>query len=137
MIMAVLSFIMDTMIVLTFATENPPAEVPDDDRDREKGFEDETFPVQALIQSVYQITVIFCTFCSLSSLFERYSQDGHVAEMRKNSLLFNVFILMQLFNSLNCRKSFKESTIFEGLLESPLSLAIRVATIVLHVRSVF
>merc|ERR1711937_449195 len=46
------------------------------------------------------------------------------------TFIFNVFVFMQLFNEINCRKLFGEINVFEGFFANPLFLVIWVGTVV-------
>lgn len=131
------NFIIDTLVVLTFATESLSSRVPDTVRYKTKDLlDDDSYLVHIVFQSLYQIIAIICTFYSWSSLFGRYIETEHEdAKMRKNSLMFNLFIFIQLFNALNCREVFKDHSVFKGLFNSPLSCAIKLITIGLQVAS--
>lgn len=69
-------------------------------------------------------------------IMDEYEDEHDMVKMRKTSLIFNVFVLMQLSNALNCRKEFDDYTIFEGLLNSLLSCILRITIIGLQVQSI-
>ena len=55
------------------------------------------------------------------------SNDGPSAHY---TMVFNVFVLMQLFNEINSRKIHDETNVFEGVFSNPLFLVIIVGTAV-------
>eukprot|EP00210_Caulerpa_lentillifera_P000082 g78.t1 len=64
---------------------------------------------------------------------DKYEDDHDDAIMRKNSLIFNAFIFMQVFNEFNCRKIYDEYWIFQGVFHSPLFCGITVGITALQV----
>merc|ERR1711967_119854 len=52
---------------------------------------------------------------------------------KRYTMVFNTFVLMQLFNEYNSRKLFGEINIFGGLAQNPLFLGISVVTMILQV----
>lgn len=67
---------------------------------------------------------------------EEYEDEHDDAEMRKNSVIFNVFIFMQIFNEINARKIRNEYNIFQGVFDSSIFCAIFVGITGLQVRSI-
>ena len=51
---------------------------------------------------------------------------------RQYTIIFNTYVLMQLFNEVNCRKLLGESNVFEGISRNPYFVKIWLATIVLQ-----
>ena len=49
------------------------------------------------------------------------------------TVIFNVFVLMQLFNEINCRKIFGERNVFAGVTANPWFLSIMATTFALQV----
>merc|ERR1719171_1818329 len=95
-------------------------------------------------QALFQIVVV------LGMLFNPQSlpTSGPPGEMMQGSLysyannndpsehytfIFNVFVFMQLFNEINCRKLFGEINVFEGFFANPLFLVIWFGTVIVQV----
>ncbi|KAM2895487.1 hypothetical protein FF1_010586 [Malus domestica] len=119
------NLIMDTLGALALATEEPTDEL------MEKKPVGRTEPLiirimwrNLIAQALYQITIL------LTLQFKGRSIFG-VDEKVKNTLIFNTFVLCQIFNEFNARKLEKKN-IFKGLLKSKLFLAIVGSTIVLQ-----
>ncbi|KAK0607897.1 hypothetical protein LWI29_022203 [Acer saccharum] len=120
------NLIMDTLGALALATEQPTKELMD------KPPVGRTAPLitnimwrNLLAQAMYQITVL------LTLQFRGESIFG-VSEKVKDTLIFNTFVLCQVFNEFNARKLEKKN-VFEGIHKNRLFLGIIGITIVLQV----
>lgn len=120
------NLIMDTLGALALATERPTNELLD------KPPVGRTAPLitnimwrNLLSQALYQITVLLVLQFRGRSIF-------NVATDRKNTIIFNTFVLCQVFNEFNSRRLEKKN-IFEGILKTPLFLGIIAITIILQV----
>ncbi|CAH9090555.1 unnamed protein product [Cuscuta epithymum] len=85
-----------------------------------------------IIQAVYQIGVLLViNFCGKSLL--NLEQDGtEHANMVKNTLVFNTFVLCQIFNEFNARKP-DQLDVFEGVTKNPLFVGIVGSTFILQI----
>ncbi|KAF5461682.1 hypothetical protein F2P56_017761 [Juglans regia] len=85
-----------------------------------------------LIQALYQVIVLLVLHFQGRSLLnlEQYSSDR--ANKVKNTLIFNSFVLCQVFNEFNARKP-DELNIFKGITKNSLFMGIVGLTIVLQV----
>ncbi|KAL6343702.1 hypothetical protein AAG906_025067 [Vitis piasezkii] len=120
------NLIMDTLGALALATEQPTKEL------MEKPPVGRTEPLisnimwrNILAQALYQIAVL------LTLQFRGESIFG-VSEKVKNTLIFNTFVLCQVFNEFNARKLEKKN-VFKGLHKNKLFLGIIGMTIILQV----
>ncbi|KAL5782715.1 hypothetical protein ACOSP7_007744 [Xanthoceras sorbifolium] len=120
------NLIMDTLGALALATEQPTKELMD------KPPVGRTAPLitnimwrNLLAQAMYQIAVL------LTLQFRGESIFG-VNEKVKDTLIFNTFVLCQVFNEFNARKLEKKN-VFEGIHKNRLFLGIIGITIVLQV----
>ncbi|KAK0607749.1 hypothetical protein LWI29_019929 [Acer saccharum] len=120
------NLIMDTLGALALATEQPTKELMD------KPPVGRTAPLitnimwrNLLAQAMYQIAVL------LTLQFRGESIFG-VNEKVKDTLIFNTFVLCQVFNEFNARKLEKKN-VFEGIHKNRLFLGIIGLTIVLQV----
>lgn len=120
------NLIMDTLGALALATEKPAKELMD------KTPVGRTEPLitnvmwrNLMSQALYQIAVL------LTLQFKGESIFG-VGSKVKDTLLFNTFVLCQVFNEFNARKLEKKN-IFEGINKNKLFLAIISVTIILQV----
>ncbi|XP_059448904.1 putative calcium-transporting ATPase 13, plasma membrane-type [Corylus avellana] len=120
------NLIMDTLGALALATEQPAKELMD------KPPVGRTTPLitnimwrNLLAQASYQIVVL------LTLQFKGESIFG-VAEKVNDTLIFNTFVLCQVFNEFNARKLEKKN-VFKGIHKNRLFLGIIVITIILQV----
>ncbi|KAK7245427.1 hypothetical protein RIF29_40273 [Crotalaria pallida] len=120
------NLIMDTLGALALATERPTREL------MQKKPVGRTEPLitnimwrNLLSQALYQIGVLLVLEFNGGSLF-------NVSQKVKNTLIFNTFVLCQVFNEFNSR-SMEKHNVFKGILKSHLFLGIVGVTIVLQV----
>ncbi|KAK8339730.1 hypothetical protein V6Z11_A08G055300 [Gossypium hirsutum] len=120
------NLIMDTLGALALATDRPTNEL------MEKPPVGRTEPLitnimwrNLLAQALYQIAILLI-------LQFRGESIVNVPETVKDTLIFNTFVLCQVFNEFNARKLEKQN-VFEGILKNRLFLGIIGVTIVLQV----
>ncbi|KAL0899298.1 hypothetical protein Bca101_083259 [Brassica carinata] len=120
------NLIMDTLGALAKATEKPSNDLM---KNKPVG---RTGPLitnvmwrNLLAQAVYQIAVLLVFQFRGREVFD-------VTERVKNTLIFNTFVLCQVFNEFNAR-SLEKKNVFEGLHKNRLFVGIIVVTVVLQV----
>ncbi|KAL8481635.1 hypothetical protein ACS0TY_027950 [Phlomoides rotata] len=120
------NLIMDTLGALALATERPSKEL------MEKRPVGRTGPLitnvmwrNLIAQAMYQIAVL------LTLEFRGEAILG-INEKVKDTLIFNAFVLCQIFNEFNARKIEKKN-VFEGILKNKLFVGIIGVTVVLQV----
>ncbi|KAG5560230.1 hypothetical protein RHGRI_003500 [Rhododendron griersonianum] len=120
------NLIMDTLGALALATEKPTKEL------MEKPPVGRTKPLitnvmwrNLLSQAAYQIAVLLTLQFKGEAIF-------NVGSKVNDTMIFNVFVLCQVFNEFNARKLEKKN-VFEGIHKSKLFLVIVGVTIVLQV----
>ncbi|KAL9668485.1 hypothetical protein QQ045_006019 [Rhodiola kirilowii] len=123
------NLIMDTLGALALATERPTDEL------MHKPPVGRTAPLitnimwrNILAQSLYQIAVLLTLQFKGESIFA-------VSPAVNDTLIFNTFVICQVFNEFNSRKLEKQN-VFEGILRNRLFLGIIGATIILQVMMV-
>ncbi|KAL3825024.1 hypothetical protein ACJIZ3_021053 [Penstemon smallii] len=85
-----------------------------------------------LIQAFYQVAVLLVlNFCGISILGLNNDQTEH-ANMVKNTVIFNAFVLCQIFNEFNARKP-EEKNVFKGVTKNPLFTGIVGSTFILQI----
>ncbi|XP_022965553.1 putative calcium-transporting ATPase 13, plasma membrane-type [Cucurbita maxima] len=120
------NLIMDTMGALALATELPTNDLMTKTPvGRSDPLVTKIMWRNLITQAVYQVTVLLVLEFKGSSIF-------NVNEKVKSTLIFNTFVLCQIFNEFNARKLEKKN-IFEGLHKSKLFLAIIVITLAFQV----
>ncbi|KAF9607031.1 hypothetical protein IFM89_030804 [Coptis chinensis] len=120
------NLIMDSLGALALATDRPTDDLMD------KKPVGHTEPLitnimwrNLLAQALYQISVLLILQFKGQSIFG-------VNEMVRNTLIFNTFVLCQVFNEFNARKMEKKN-VFEGIHKNKLFIGIVGITIVLQV----
>lgn len=58
----------------------------------------------------------------------------HAPPSEHYTIVFNTFVLMQIFNELNARKIHGERNVFEGVFNNPIFCSIVLGTLIIQVR---
>ena len=117
------NLIMDTLGALALATEKPTNDLmAKPPVGRSEPLITRIMWRNLIAQAVYQVTILLILQFKGKSIFS-------VKESIKSTLIFNTFVLCQVFNEFNARK-LEEKNIFEGLLKNKLFLATIGLTIV-------
>ncbi|KAG8639700.1 hypothetical protein MANES_14G162600v8 [Manihot esculenta] len=85
-----------------------------------------------LIQAAYQVSVLLVLNFRGKSLLGLKNDNAEHANKVKNTLIFNAFVLCQIFNEFNARKP-DEINIFDGITKNHLFMGIVAVTLVLQV----
>ncbi|XP_065849241.1 calcium-transporting ATPase 8, plasma membrane-type-like [Euphorbia lathyris] len=85
-----------------------------------------------VLQAVYQVSVLLVLNFHGKSLLGLKDDNPEEANKVKDTLIFNAFVLCQIFNEFNARKP-DEMNIFEGVTKNHLFMAIIGVTLVLQV----
>lgn len=121
------NLIMDSLASLALATEPPTDDILDDRPVSSSApLITPTVAKNIVGQAVYQLGVMYVLVFFGG---EALGVDNEV----KNTLVFNSFVMMQLFNQVNCRKVRDEPDIFSGLASHKLFLAILGAEAIMQV----
>ncbi|RHN39104.1 putative calcium-transporting ATPase [Medicago truncatula] len=120
------NLIMDTLGALALATEKPTKDLMDKEPvGRTKPLITNIMWRNLLSQALYQIVIL------LTLQFKGESIFGVTSKVN-DTLIFNTFVLCQVFNEFNARKLEKKN-VFEGIFKSKLFLGIVGVTLVLQV----
>ncbi|XP_010532587.1 PREDICTED: putative calcium-transporting ATPase 13, plasma membrane-type [Tarenaya hassleriana] len=120
------NLIMDTLGALALATEKPTNELMKNPPvGRTEPLITNIMWRNLLAQALYQISILLIFQFRGKSIFG-------VTEEVKNTLIFNTFVLCQVFNEFNARKLEKKN-VFKGIHQNKLFVGIIFATIVLQV----
>ncbi|RVW23005.1 putative calcium-transporting ATPase 13, plasma membrane-type [Vitis vinifera] len=120
------NLIMDTLGALALATEQPTKELMEKPPvGRKEPLISNVMWRNLLAQALYQIAIL------LTLQFKGQSIFG-VSQKVKDTLIFNTFVLCQVFNEFNARKLEKKN-VFKGLHKNKLFLGIIGITIILQV----
>ncbi|XP_077452048.1 plasma membrane calcium-transporting ATPase 1-like isoform X1 [Stigmatopora argus] len=131
------NLIMDTFASLALATE-PPTEalLLRSPYGRSKPLVSRTMMKNILGHAVYQLTVIFTLLFVGEILLDMdcgRNAPLHAPPSEHYTMVFNTFVLMQLFNELNARKIHGERNIFDGVLDNPIFCSIVLGTFLIQV----
>ncbi|XP_037353158.1 plasma membrane calcium-transporting ATPase 4 isoform X3 [Talpa occidentalis] len=128
------NLIMDTFASLALATE-PPTDALLKRRPygRNKPLISRTMMKNILGHAVYQLTVIFSLVFAGEKFFDIDSGRNaplHSPPSQHYTIIFNTFVLMQLFNEINSRKIHGERNVFSGIFRNAIFCAVVLGTFV-------
>uniref|UniRef100_A0A8C7TVC7 Calcium-transporting ATPase n=1 Tax=Oncorhynchus mykiss TaxID=8022 RepID=A0A8C7TVC7_ONCMY len=131
------NLIMDTFASLALATE-PPTEslLLRKPYGRNKPLISRTMMKNILGHAVYQLTVIFTLLFTGEQIFDidsgRYA-PLHAPPSEHYTIVFNTFVMMQLFNEINARKIHGERNVFDGIFKNMIFCSIVFGTFIIQV----
>ncbi|GAA0144967.1 primary active transporter [Lithospermum erythrorhizon] len=127
------NLIMDTLGALALATE-PPTEhlMHRKPVGRREPLVTNIMWRNLLVQALYQVIVLLVLNFNGKSLLKLENESTEMASMVTNTVVFNAFVLCQIFNEFNARKP-EEMNVFKGVTKNNLFLGIIIGTFVLQV----
>uniref|UniRef100_A0A8C1JM98 Calcium-transporting ATPase n=1 Tax=Cyprinus carpio TaxID=7962 RepID=A0A8C1JM98_CYPCA len=131
------NLIMDTLASLALATE-PPTEALLLRRPygRDKPLISRTMMKNILGHAVYQLVITFTLLFAGEKFFNIDSGRNaplHSPPSEHYTIIFNVFVMMQLFNEINARKIHGERNVFEGIYRNPIFCSVVLGTFALQI----
>ncbi|XP_037534954.1 plasma membrane calcium-transporting ATPase 1 isoform X1 [Nematolebias whitei] len=131
------NLIMDTLASLALATE-PPTEslLLRKPYGRDKPLISRTMMKNILGHAVYQLIIIFTLLFAGEKFFDIDSGRNtplHSPPSEHYTIVFNVFVMMQLFNEINARKIHGERNVFEGIYRNLIFCGVVLGTFVLQI----
>ncbi|KAF7116940.1 hypothetical protein CNMCM5793_005570 [Aspergillus hiratsukae] len=113
-----LNLIMDTFAALALATD-PPTEDILQRPPRPRSAPLFTVIMWKLIlgQSIYKLAFCFTLYFAGNQILN-YNPDNHQQQLELDTIIFNTFVWMQIFNELNCRRLDNRFNIFQGILKN-------------------
>ncbi|XP_074872781.1 plasma membrane calcium-transporting ATPase 3 isoform X2 [Carettochelys insculpta] len=131
------NLIMDTFASLALATE-PPTEalLLRKPYGRNKPLISCTMMKNILGHAIYQLTIIFTLLFIGEVFFDIDSGRNaplHAPPSEHYTIIFNTFVMMQLFNEVNARKIHGERHVFEGIFRNPIFCAIVLGTFTIQI----
>ncbi|KAM9535788.1 plasma membrane calcium-transporting ATPase 1-like isoform 2-T8 [Salvelinus alpinus] len=131
------NLIMDTLASLALATE-PPTEslLLRKPYGRNKPLISRTMMKNILGHAVYQLTIIFTLLFAGENFFNIDSGRNaplHAPPSEHYTIVFNVFVMMQLFNEINARKIHGERNVFEAIYRNPIFCSVVMGTFILQI----
>ncbi|XP_077181816.1 plasma membrane calcium-transporting ATPase 2 isoform X3 [Paroedura picta] len=126
------NLIMDTFASLALATE-PPTEslLLRKPYGRNKALISRTMMKNILGHAVYQLILIFTLLFVGEKIFKIDSGRNaplHSPPSEHYTIIFNTFVMMQLFNEINARKIHGERNVFDGIFRNPIFCTIVLGT---------
>ncbi|KAK9970926.1 hypothetical protein ABG768_026828 [Culter alburnus] len=126
------NLIMDTFASLALATE-PPTEslLLRKPYGRNNPLISRTMMKNILGHAVYQLIIIFTLLFVGERIFDIDSGRNaplHSPPSEHYTIIFNTFVLMQLFNEINARKIHGERNVFDGIFSNPIFCSIVLGT---------
>ncbi|XP_059367112.1 plasma membrane calcium-transporting ATPase 1a isoform X3 [Carassius carassius] len=131
------NLIMDTFASLALATE-PPTEslLLRKPYGRNKPLISRTMMKNILGHAVYQLIIIFTLLFAGEKMFDidngRYA-PLHAPPSEHYTIVFNTFVMMQLFNEINARKIHGERNVFEGIFNNLIFCSIVFGTFAIQI----
>ncbi|XP_065097457.1 plasma membrane calcium-transporting ATPase 4 isoform X3 [Paramisgurnus dabryanus] len=131
------NLIMDTLASLALATE-PPTEslLLRRPYGRDKPLISRTMMKNILGHAVYQLTITFTLLFAGEKFFDIDSGRNaplHSPPSEHYTIIFNVFVMMQLFNEINARKIHGERNVFEAIYRNPIFCSVVLGTFALQI----
>ncbi|XP_054032377.1 plasma membrane calcium-transporting ATPase 4 isoform X4 [Dryobates pubescens] len=131
------NLIMDTFASLALATE-PPSEslLLRKPYGRNKPLISRTMMKNILGHAVYQLTIIFTLLFAGERFFDIDSGRNaplHSPPTEHYTIVFNTFVMMQLFNEINARKIHGERNVFEAIYRNPIFCSVVLGTFVAQI----
>ncbi|XP_022604741.1 plasma membrane calcium-transporting ATPase 1 isoform X2 [Seriola dumerili] len=131
------NLIMDTFASLALATE-PPTEalLLRKPYGRNKPLISRTMMKNILGQGVYQLIIIFSLLFAGEKIFDIDSGRNaplHAPPSEHYTIVFNTFVMMQLFNEINARKIHGERNVFDGIFNNLIFCSIVFGTFIIQI----
>ncbi|RLL95662.1 hypothetical protein CFD26_104621 [Aspergillus turcosus] len=113
-----LNLIMDTFAALALATDPPTEDILQrPPRPRSAPLFTVTMWKLILGQSIYKLALCFTLYFAGDTILN-YNTDIHQQQLELDTIIFNTFVWMQIFNELNCRRLDNKFNIFQGILKN-------------------
>ncbi|KAJ8384188.1 hypothetical protein AAFF_G00208060 [Aldrovandia affinis] len=131
------NLIMDTFASLALATE-PPTEalLLRKPYGRNNPLISLTMMKNILGHAIYQLIIIFTLLFVGEQIFDTDSGRNvplHAPPSEHYTIIFNTFVMMQLFNEINARKIHGERNVFDGIYRNPIFCSIVMGTFAIQV----
>ncbi|XP_044276351.1 plasma membrane calcium-transporting ATPase 1-like [Varanus komodoensis] len=131
------NLIMDTFASLALATEKPTeALLKRKPYGRNKPLISRTMLKNILFHAFYQLAVVFVLLFAGEKLFD--VDNGRIAPLRSPptqhyTIVFNTFVMMQIFNEVNARKIHGERNVFSGIFTNTIFCCVTLGTLIVQV----
>jgi len=131
------NLIMDTFAALALATDAPTEKILDRKPTPKRAALITTNMWKMITgQAVYQLIVTFTLYYAGSSILG-YSKSDTVLQTELNTMVFNTFVWMQIFNEFNNRRLDNKLNIFEGVHRNAFFIVINIIMVAGQIMIVF
>ncbi|KAI0400294.1 hypothetical protein F4802DRAFT_504011 [Xylaria palmicola] len=133
------NLIMDTLAALALATDPPQDSIIDRKPEpRNAGIVSITMWKMIIGQAIYQLVVTFVLYYGAHAIGIAAREDtSMVVSTRRDTLVFNTFVWMQIFNQWNNRRLDNRFNILEGITKNYFFLGINIIVIGLQILIIF
>lgn len=131
------NLIMDTFASLALATEKPTeALLKRKPYGRNKPLISRTMLKNILCHAIYQLAVVFGLVFAGERFFD--IENGRTASIQAPptqhyTIVFNTFVMMQIFNEINARKIHGERNVFDGIFTNTIFCCVTVGTMIVQI----
>ena len=131
------NLIMDTFAALALATDAPTEKILDRKPAPKRAALITTNMWKMIIgQAMYQLAVTFVLYFAGSSILG-YSKSDTVLQTELNTIVFNTFVWMQIFNEFNNRRLDNKLNIFEGVHRNAFFIIINIIMVAGQIMIIF
>ncbi|KAL6702501.1 plasma membrane calcium [Coniothyrium glycines] len=131
------NLIMDTFAALALATDPPTEKILDrPPQGKDKALITTTMWKQITGQNIYKLTVIFVLYFAGGSILG-YDLSDPNKQLELDTVVFNSFVWMQIFNIFNNRRLDNKLNVLEGVLSNFFFIGIVVLIIALQIMIIF
>ena len=131
------NLIMDTFAALALATDAPTEKILDRKPTPKRAALITTNMWKMIIgQAIYQLVVTFVLYFAGSSILG-YSKSDSILQTELNTIVFNTFVWMQIFNEFNNRRLDNKLNIFEGVHRNGFFIVINIIMVAGQVMIIF
>jgi len=131
------NLIMDTFAALALATDPPTEKILDRlSQGRDKPLITTTMWKQITGQNIYKLSAIFVLYFAGGDVLG-YDLSDPVKKVELDTVIFNSFVWMQIFNIFNNRRLDNKLNVFEGILRNFFFIGIVVLIIALQIMIIF
>ena len=119
------NLIMDTMAALALATEPPsPQLLEQPPHGRHAPLITKSMRIHILTMGAYMVVILMVL------LWTDVIVSDSASALARNTMVFNTFVMMQVFNEVNARSTRFDRGVFAGITESPLFVGVVVVTVI-------
>ncbi|RSL57100.1 hypothetical protein CEP51_014292 [Fusarium floridanum] len=131
------NLIMDTFAALALATDPPTEEILNrPPQGKKKPLITTTMWKMIIGQAIYQLVVTFALYFGGGQIL-KYDLNDTQQKLELNTIIFNTFVWMQIFNEFNNRRLDNKFNIFQGVQRNPFFIVITCLMVGLQIAIIF